>query len=135
MAQADSGGGLKMQSKRMLYVDDDYTAQKIMQIFLGRKNIAVDECMSATAAAPMINKNGYDAILVDYRLRFVTGVQLIKRLEGMFHCPVYIVSSQEVEYIKNEVKRIGANINGIISKWELSKGLEEMTQRVYASAF
>ena len=118
-------------TRRMLLIDDDYTDQRLVEILLNRNGISVDECLSPTAAMPMINRNGYDAILVDYQLPILSGPQLIKKLEGKLHCPIFIISAQDPKLILKEVEKIGTKINGVISKCNLFQDLKNLTNKIY----
>lgn len=119
--------------RRFLLIDDDYTDQKLVEIILGRHQITVDECMTPTAAPMLIEKNGYDAILVDYRLPLLNGIELVKKLQGQFHCPVFMVSSHDPEKIRTEAFAAGVEFAGIISKDGLRKNLEAIVEVIYGA--
>lgn len=117
--------------KRVLFIDDDYATQKIIGIIFGSQDIVVDECYAPTAAPILIEKNGYDAIFVDYKLPIMNGVDLIKKMQSKIHCPVYVVSSMENDFIEDKVKSAGVNVNGIISKNGFRKNLEAVINLLY----
>ena len=118
-------------SNRVLLVDDDYTDQRLVQIIMQRRGIHVDECLTPTAAPILIDKNGYDAIFVDYRLPILTGPELIKRFRDKMHCPVYILSAHDPDYVKEQVDKIGVHVDGIISKDGMRRNLDAVMDRIY----
>lgn len=117
--------------RRILYIDDDYTDQKIVEIMLRDRNVTVDECLDPTSAGPKIEKNGYDAILVDYRLPLLNGVELIKRLKNKVHCPIYIVSAHEEAYVKAELSKHDVQVEGFIWKNGLKQNLAHLMEILY----
>lgn len=121
----------KIVSKRILFVDDDYTDQRIVAIVMRKYGVAVDECMTPTSAPLLINKNGYDAVIVDYRLPILNGVELVKKMAGKLHCPVYITSAHDRDFILREIGRNNLQVAGFISKDGLRKNLEAIAESIY----
>ena len=118
-------------AKRVLVIDNDYADQKIIEVIFRRCNINIDQCLSATAAPPKIQKNGYDAILLDYELDKMNGIELLKNLQQKIHCPVYIISCHDEDFIKSKIVSSDVKINGFISKMSLRKNLRVVEEMLF----
>ena len=121
-------------SKRVLYIDNDHADQCLFKIFLSGRGVNVDACHAPTEAPILVRKNGYDAIFVDYRLPILNGVQLIKKFMVDAHCPVYIVSAHDRNYIEKEISREGVEVAGFISKDGFRHNLEAVMDVLYGPA-
>ncbi len=109
---------------RILYIEDDETFHYLVKHTL--KDQTVDSCMpTITDAMPKINQNGYDAVLLDWRLRGgdMTVFEFINKIKEKTKAPVYVVSSEEKENVIENLKKNGINDVAYISKGNLFDGL------------
>lgn len=120
-----------MKTNRILFIDDNHTDQRIVEIILRKSDVITDECLSPVAAPLKIEKNGYDAILVDYELPVESGVSVISRLQDKIHCPIYIVTAHDKSFVEEKVQNSGIKVDGIISKVNLGHNLRELICQIY----
>jgi PAS domain S-box-containing protein len=69
---------------RVLYVDDDPSLLGLAKIFLERQeNIRVETAASAKDALVSLQKSGYDAIVSDYQMPEMDGIDLLKEVRHL----------------------------------------------------
>ncbi len=67
----------------VLYVDDEPTLLKIGKYFLEKDGqLSVDLTTSAPAALTLLNSKNYDAIIADYQMPDMNGIEFLKRVRG-----------------------------------------------------
>ncbi|MGB8219698.1 MAG: response regulator [Methanoregula sp.] len=67
----------------VLYVDDDPGLLEIGKLFLeGQGQFNVDTITSAQAALTLLNTKTYDAIISDYQMPEMDGIELLKRVRA-----------------------------------------------------
>ncbi|WP_321507558.1 PAS domain S-box protein [uncultured Methanoregula sp.] len=68
---------------RILYVDDESGLLEIAKLFLEDDGqISVDTQTSAKTALPLILKENYDAVISDYQMPGMNGIELLKRVRA-----------------------------------------------------
>ncbi len=75
-SEAKTAGSLSL-----LFADDERSLQELMKLELPRMGHTVTVCPDGLTAAAAIEKNSYDAIIVDLDMPGMTGVEVIARLK------------------------------------------------------
>ena len=66
---------------RILYVDDEENLLDISKLFLERSGqFNVDTVTSAPAALALLNSKNYDAIISDYQMPEMDGIEFLKKV-------------------------------------------------------
>jgi DNA-binding NtrC family response regulator len=73
----------KTLSLSLLFADDERSLQELMKLELPRMGHTVTVCPDGLTAVAAIEKNNYDAIIVDLDMPGMTGVEVIGRLKEM----------------------------------------------------
>ena len=88
VCQADSPSGFGDETRRqlsVLYVDDEPDLLEIAKIFLERHGgIAVDTMTSAVRAVDHLKTRTFDAIISDYQMPEMNGIEFLKRVRSEF---------------------------------------------------
>ncbi|MCP4702668.1 MAG: response regulator [Gammaproteobacteria bacterium] len=80
-------------AKKILYVEDDSTLARLVQILLSHKGYTVDLACNGREGIEKIKANHYDVVLVDYRLPELDGLDLIRLLADEERLPPAIMVS------------------------------------------
>ena len=76
----------------ILYVDDEPAFLDIARLYLERSgDLCIDTSLSATEALKMLLKKKYDAIISDYRMPGMNGIEFLKRLRGSGNSVPFII--------------------------------------------
>ena len=113
----------KFEGKKILIVDDNESWHKILRNILEMFEIEVDSAMSGEEAIKIIQecKKIYDAILMDWDMPGLDGIQTTIAIKGLFknskiNCNqnlpknIIMVSSFKIEAIEEEAKGVGIDI-------------------------
>ena len=71
------------QSLSLLFADDERSLQELMKLELPRMGHSVTVCPDGLTAVAAIEKNSYDAVIVDLDMPGLNGVQVIARLKEL----------------------------------------------------
>ncbi len=70
---------------KILYVDDEKTLLEIVKIFLERTNeFSVDTCLSAKTALQILETTRFDAIISDYQMPEMDGIEFLIQVRSRF---------------------------------------------------
>jgi signal transduction histidine kinase len=96
---------------RILCVDDEPELLKIAKLFLERDEVFdVDTLLSATAALGLLNTKRYDAIVADYAMPEMDGIEFLKALKAQGNTtPVIIFTGRGREEVVIEALNNGAD--------------------------
>ena len=96
---------------RTLYVDDEHGLCEITRIFLERSgNIIVDTALSAKAAYQKLAHENYDAIISDYEMPEMNGIEFLKSLrEAHNTIPFIIFTGRGSAEVASEALKNGAD--------------------------
>jgi len=100
-----------MSPVTILYVDDDPNLLEIGRIYLGKLgNFKVDTALSAKVALEKLALLAYDAIISDYEMPKMNGIEFLKEVRKEYHTlPFIIFTGRGREEIVIEAINSGAN--------------------------
>ena len=103
--------------KKILIVDDDKNVGHSLAILLREEGYLVDNTTDTREGALLIEKDGYDVCLFDYKMKGLTGIDLLKMIKNKNpRCTVFIISGTlDIDTLRAD-KNIGSLAAGIISK-------------------
>ena len=79
--------------KRVLIVDDDHHARFLLEALLDHAGYAVIPACDGRAALTELHKRPFDAVITDYRMPFMNGMQLLRRIHIHYpQIPVILAS-------------------------------------------
>ena len=79
--------------KRVLIVDDDHHARFLLGAVLEHAGYTVVPACDGRAALIELHKRHFDAVVTDYRMPFLNGIELLSRIHSNFaQTPVILVS-------------------------------------------
>lgn len=80
---------------RILAVDDNEGNRELMQAFLASAGIVADLAESGERCLEMVQENSYDAILMDYMMPEMDGLETMQELRALpdFHTPVIALTA------------------------------------------
>jgi len=95
----------------ILYVDDDETLLKLNKLYLEKNGeFAVDIVSSGPAALKNLQATRYDAVLSDYQMPDMDGIELLKEVRMMYgHIPFLLFTGKGREEIVIEALNNGAD--------------------------
>ncbi len=96
----------------VLIVDDEPAVLEQAKVFLERKSeeIEVDTADSAVKALEMVDENNYDAIVSDYKMPEMDGLELLKRIrEYDDEIPFIFLTGKGEEKVAMNALNLGAN--------------------------
>ncbi|MGD0816798.1 MAG: response regulator [Methanomassiliicoccales archaeon] len=95
---------------RILYADDDPMFLEITREFLSTNGVEVEVASSAAEALEMINKSHYDALVSDYQMPNIDGIQLLSQLRSMHNnIPFILFTGRGREDLAIEALNSGAD--------------------------
>jgi CheY-like chemotaxis protein len=66
----------RLESQRILVVDDDRTTRQLLGSILDLEGYSVDQCAEGYAALQLLRRQPYAALLTDYMMPGMTGLEL-----------------------------------------------------------
>jgi len=102
--------------KLLLIDDDEELCSELAEAFRAA-GYTVDNTSDSVEGSILIKKNIYDVALFDYKMKGLTGIDLLKMLKGINPaCAAFLVSGRTGldALIKDE--HVGELVNGVISK-------------------
>ena len=115
--------------KRILAVDDDLLFLKILNEWFVFKNYDISTSNSGEKVMELLEKDTYDAILLDVMMRHANGLDVlaqIKQNAKTKEIPVFIISQIGEDEHKTRAKELGAEEYLVKSNFSL----KELTQKV-----
>jgi two-component system response regulator PilR (NtrC family) len=103
--------------KKILIVDDDASVSNSLAMLIREEGYIVDNTSDSAEGALLIEKNWYDVCFFDYKMKGLTGVDLLKRIKNKNpRCAAFIISGTlDIDTLRAD-KNIGSLAAGIISK-------------------
>jgi len=79
--------------KKILVVDDYESICESLAMLFREEGYLVDNTTDSAQGARLIKKNRYDACIFDYKMKGLTGIELLKMVKNKNpRCPVFIMS-------------------------------------------
>ena len=108
--------------------DDDYLILKSVVAEMVHRKVDLQRVSSGAEAREALSRQTYDAVLVDYLLGDMTGLDLIQEMTLLgLPCPMILLTGMGTYELDMEAMRVGAV--DYLSKSELNAGLLERTIR------
>ena len=103
--------------KRILIVDDDTSVSNSLAMLIREEGHLVDNTSDSGEGALLIEKNRYDVGIFDYKMKGLSGIDLLKMIKNKNpRCAVFIISGTlDIDTLRAD-KNIGSLAAGIISK-------------------
>jgi len=114
--------------KRILIVDDDAELAEEMAEILRDESFIVESTSDALYAEKLINKESYDLYLLDYKMSYLSGVDLLKKIK--FKDPeseVFIISGRPAIEKLLEEENVRELVSAVIKK---PFDIETLLQRI-----
>lgn len=103
--------------KKILIVDDDTSISNSLAMLIRDEGYLVDNTSDSGEGALLIEKNRYDVCFFDYKMKGLSGIDLLKMIKNKNpRCEVFIISGTlDIDALRAD-KDIGSLAAGIISK-------------------
>jgi DNA-binding NtrC family response regulator len=103
--------------KEILIVDDDKNVGHSLAMLLREEGYLVDNTTDSREGALLIEKNGYDVCLFDYKMKGLNGIDLLKMAKNKHpRCAVFIISGMLDIDMLDADKNMSRLVAGIINK-------------------
>jgi DNA-binding NtrC family response regulator len=84
----------KKKSVRLLLVDDDPNMQRMVALFLNKKNYDLEISSNGRKALDLLDKNKYDLIISDMQMPLMDGLELLQKIRAKkIKTPVILISA------------------------------------------
>lgn len=104
-----------MANERILIIDDDKLLLKAIGLGLKKEQMQVETVESAKDSMHYIQKNGYDAILLDLQMPEIDGFELIQEIRSKkIYTPIIVISGREEEH--NKILALGLGADDYLTK-------------------
>ena len=91
------------KSVRLLLVDDDPNMQRMVALFLNKKNFDLEIAGNGRKALEMLDSNKYDLIISDMQIPLMDGAELLQKIRGKkIKTPVILISAYTSLDMPNE---------------------------------
>ena len=81
-----------MEKKRILVAEDDEPSANLLKEILSVEGYSIDISYNGKDALKAMQKNKYDALLTDWMMPYMDGIELIRRVrESIKSCPIIMV--------------------------------------------
>lgn len=103
--------------KKILIVDDDTGISDSLAMLLREEGYLVDNTSDSGEGALLIEKNKYDVCLIDYKMKGLTGIDLLKMIKNKNpRCVAFIITGMPDIDILSANENLGSLIAGIVNK-------------------
>ena len=110
-------------------MEDEACTALLYQKMLQKEGYAVSHCPDGESALTTLANEQFDAVILDFMMPKVDGIQVLKAMRGMDHhvfTPVIIVTAATLNLVEGEAVRYGAR--SCLSKAERRELLTDMRQ-------
>ncbi len=116
--------------RNVLLVDDDLSILRVIKRILERKGYAVTAVSTGKEALTQINRNCFDASIVDVRLADISGLDIVKRITQVSPGTIRVVftGSPGSSDFQSSAKNMDAFLLKPVNPEELLHVLEEKLQ-------
>lgn len=85
-------------NRRILIVEDDLHIAALMRMHLGDEGLTVEHAADGTSGAAMLERGGWDALVLDLMLPGIDGLEICRRARAMArYTPIIITSARSSE--------------------------------------
>lgn len=117
---------------RLLFVDDNAEQSQLFARFLRHAGYATNIVKSGAECLEAVTSDEYDAVLLDYRMPDMDGLQVLSELEKRsVSTPVVMLTGQGDERVAAESMKCGA-YDYVVKSGEILRGLPAIIDRVVA---
>ncbi len=113
---------------KILFVDDEREFLEMAKLYLEREyeDLMVDTVSSGEEALEMIKEGPYDAVVSDYKMPIMDGLELLEKLRMQdIDIPFFVLTARGGERVAQEALNLGAN--GYFSKFsKLKEGFSKL---------
>jgi DNA-binding NtrC family response regulator len=96
-------------AQQVLVVDDDADTREILEEMLTRHGYSVWLSGSSLAGiAALESKESFDAVIVDYRMPLMNGIEFLNHVKHKAGCPVIMLTGYGSSQVRREAKLAGA---------------------------
>jgi DNA-binding response OmpR family regulator len=96
-------------AQRLLYVDDEDSLRMLVQSHLSLEGFEVETAASGHEAVAILQKKGFDLVLLDLRMPDGDGFEVLRFLnEQGSHIPVIVLTGVDDVSIASECVKLGA---------------------------
>src|SRR5512133_2056894 len=92
-------------SLKLLLVEDDDVSALVLSNLLSREGYQVERCADGTGALQMLERDRFQAVLLDLMMPGLDGMQVLKALRALpahTFTPVIVVSAVRLELLEEE---------------------------------
>ena len=101
---------------RILVVDDNEGNRKLMQAFLSSAGMITDLAESGKKCLELVRKNSYDAILMDYMMPEMDGLETMKRLKLVPNFRIPVIALTADAGMETEKRLLGGGFSAYLAK-------------------
>ena len=99
-------GSEKLQSIRILIVDDDRVTSRVLTRFMEKSGFNVIPVLSAKEGLQILAKQEIDLTLLDVVMPNMDGIEMLALIRSSFDLPVIILSSQSDKAVIERITRV-----------------------------
>ncbi len=123
-------------SVRILVADDEDHIRQLIRMYLTREGWTVDEAADGRAALDLLDREKYDAIILDLMLPEVDGWTVCQEVRRRGNTPVIMLSARNEEYDRILGFQLGADdyVGKPFSPRELALRIKSVLRRTNAAA-
>ena len=101
--------------KRVLIVDDDHHARFLLGALLEHSGYTVVPACDGRAALNELHKRHFDAVVTDYRMPFLNGIELLQQIH--IHYPqIPVIHSVRIVSVPGRTRPIGLSASWLTPK-------------------
>ena len=94
----------KSKTIKLLLVDDDPNMQRMVALFLNKKNYKLDIAGNGRKALDLLDKNKFDLIISDMQMPIMDGSELLRKIrDKKIKIPVILISAYTSLDMPNEM--------------------------------
>ncbi|WP_242964302.1 response regulator transcription factor [Clostridium beijerinckii] len=87
-------GGIEMDSKDILIVEDDRAIVRILELEFSYEGYTFDIAEDGKEAVALFEKNSYDLVLLDLMLPYISGMELCRRFRRKSNVPIIMLTAK-----------------------------------------
>lgn len=119
----------KLKDKKILLVDDDEWIRDSLTLYFGTEGCHMMAVETAEEGMELLKQQGYDIILIDYKLPGMDGLTFSKKIQEMHPDAVKIlITAYKTKEVVSEARQIG--IQDLIDKPFTIKTIEDSLSRL-----